>query len=168
MAQGELPYQENTQKSVIRFIQPDLQGNHKSLLAGSCSVWTLNVHFPATSKIEIQEQESMKESRGLFMPRKRWYIDQRWNRNTRKLWSFGFLQTHNTSVCSEGLVPSIHQTVFVEGLTLCRNKKHFQKSVLIDWSLLFSASPRTEAYLVPGDISRYCASGSISPVLKPT
>lgn len=45
MAQGELPYQGNAQKSIIRLIQPELQANHKLLLSG-----TKNVHFSATGR----------------------------------------------------------------------------------------------------------------------
>lgn len=35
MAQREFPYQANTQKSTIRFIQAESQGNHKPVPAGT-------------------------------------------------------------------------------------------------------------------------------------
>lgn len=60
MAHGELPYQENAQKNIIRLIQPDLRGNHKPLLAG-----TKNVYFPATgrkSNRNAKIHEGMKKS----------------------------------------------------------------------------------------------------------
>lgn len=37
-------------KSTISFIQPESQGNHKPVPAGTKSIWTLKVHFRATGR----------------------------------------------------------------------------------------------------------------------
>lgn len=50
MAQEESPYQANAQKSTISFIWPESQGNHKPVPAGTKSIWTLKVQFPATGR----------------------------------------------------------------------------------------------------------------------
>lgn len=128
MARGESPYQANAQKSIISFIQPESQGNHKPVWAGTKSIWTLKVHIPAAGRNSnsraricegIQKSIHAKEKAICWL-----------EENTGKLWNFSFLQTHDRPVLSEVLVPSTHQTDFIEDLTLCRNKKHFQKSVL--------------------------------------